>query len=351
MLLGTLGTAPAAPAGTGLPTATTCPGHLAEKARCYSGQDANGAYYTMAVPKRWNGSLVVHAHGGPDFSYDASTPTEDLERWAVMVDEGYAWAASSYRRGGYGVRMAAADTENVRRLFADRFARPERTYLHGQSWGGNVAAKVTETHGSKRGDHGIRQWLDIGTGIPTEPNLHQVAQAVAPEALVVYADNDPLVLKYAERLMRSTPQGRTTYIEADINDPEALLNAPELAEVLDLDQPVALSLNAVLHFVPDAQDPYGIVNRLRAALPSGSALALSHCTPDFDPETWRKVTDFYQNAGTPGQVRSKAEVARFFEGLDLIDPGIVIGHRWRPDTEPTASDAEVSTWAAVGIKP
>ncbi|MBQ1092790.1 hypothetical protein [Streptomyces sp. B93] len=151
MLLGALGTAPAAPADTGLPTATTCPGHLAEKARCYSGQDANGAYYTMAVPRRWNGSLVVHAHGGPDFSYDASTPTEDLERWAVMVDEGYAWAASSYRRGGYGVRMAAADTENVRRLFADRFGRPERTYLHGQSWGGNVAAKVTETHGRKRG--------------------------------------------------------------------------------------------------------------------------------------------------------------------------------------------------------
>ncbi|MBC7267306.1 MAG: SAM-dependent methyltransferase [Streptomyces sp.] len=230
--------------------------------------------------------------------------------------------------------------ESVAAVFPGVFvcARETRAFMHRAT---RVLAR----------DHGIRQWLDIGTGIPTEPNLHQVAQAVAPEARVVYADNDPLVLKYAERLMRSTPQGRTTYIEADINDPEALLNAPELAEVLDLDQPVALSLNAVLHFVPDAQDPYGIVNRLRAALPSGSALALSHCTPDFDPETWRKVTDIYQNAGTPGQVRSKAEVARFFEGLDLIDPGIVIGHRWRPDTEPTASDAEVSTWAAVGIKP
>ncbi|MBQ1092822.1 SAM-dependent methyltransferase [Streptomyces sp. B93] len=230
--------------------------------------------------------------------------------------------------------------ESVAAVFPGVFvcARETRAFMHRAT---RVLAR----------DHGIRQWLDIGAGIPTEPNLHQVAQAVAPEARVVYADNDPLVLKYAERLMRSTPQGRTTYIEADINDPEALLNAPELAEVLDLDQPVALSLNAVLHFVPDAQDPYGIVNRLLAALPPGSALALSHCTPDFDPETWRKVTDIYQNAGTPGQVRSKAEVARFFDGLDLIDPGIVIGHRWRPDTEPTASDAEVSTWAAVGIKP
>src|SRR3954466_13289134 len=93
-------------------------------------------------------------------------------------------------------------------------------------------------------EHGIRQWLDIGTGIPTEPNLHQVAQSVVPQARVVYADNDPLVLKYAETLMRSAPEGRTTYIEADANDPDSLLSAPELAEVLDLTQPVALSLNA-----------------------------------------------------------------------------------------------------------
>ncbi|MGW0758561.1 alpha/beta hydrolase family protein [Streptomyces sp. NPDC002814] len=149
-VVGTLGTAPAAPADTAQPAAATCPAGLEGKASCYSGRDANGAYYTMAVPKHWNGSLVVHAHGGPDFSYDESTTTEDLERWAVMVDEGYAWVASSYRRGGYGVRMAAADTENIRRLFVHHFGRPDRTYLHGQSWGGNVAAKVAETHGEKR---------------------------------------------------------------------------------------------------------------------------------------------------------------------------------------------------------
>lgn len=149
--VGTVGAAPATPAATPHPTAATCPGHLAEKATCHTGRDANGAYYTMAVPEHWNGSLVVHAHGGPDFSYDASTPTEDLERWAVMVDEGYAWAGSSYRRGGYGVRMAAADTENVRRLFVSHFGRPDRTYLHGQSWGGNVAAKAAETYGGKPG--------------------------------------------------------------------------------------------------------------------------------------------------------------------------------------------------------
>jgi len=200
-------------------------------------------------------------------------------------------------------------------------------------------------------EHGIRQWLDIGTGIPTEPNLHQVAQSVVADARVVYADNDPLVLKYAERLMRSTPQGRTTYIEADVNDPGALLNAPELAAVLDLDRPVALSLNALMHFITDAQDPYGIVNRLLAVLPSGSALALSHCTPDFDPGTWQKVTDIYNGAGTPVQFRSRQDVARFFEGLDLLDPGVAVGHRWRPDGASEATDAEVSLWTGVGIKP
>ncbi|WP_131544151.1 MULTISPECIES: hypothetical protein [unclassified Streptomyces] len=135
------------------PEAADCPSVLAGKARCYTGRDAQGAHYAIAVPTRWNGSLVVHAHGGPDLG-EASDParsTGDLERWAVMVKEGYAWAGSSYRRGGYGTRMAAADTESVRRVFVDRFGRPGRTYLHGQSWGGNVAAKVAETYGRKPG--------------------------------------------------------------------------------------------------------------------------------------------------------------------------------------------------------
>ncbi|MFJ3898822.1 SAM-dependent methyltransferase [Streptomyces sp. NPDC090083] len=207
-------------------------------------------------------------------------------------------------------------------------------------------------------EHGIRQWLDIGTGIPTEPNLHQVAQSVVPEARVVYADNDPLVLKYAERLMRSTQQGRTAYVQADVNDPDTLLDSPEVAEILDFDKPIALSLNALLHFVTDDQDPYGLVERLVSVLPSGSALAISHVTADFDPEAWAKVTAIYNEAGTPVKVRSRDEVARFFTGLDLLDPGIAVGHHWRPapmgeqwseDEAPT--DAKVSLWTGVGIKP
>lgn len=144
--------APAQAAAPG-PAPAACPPALAEKARCYTGQDAHGAHYAIAVPTRWNGSLVVHAHGGPDLgaASDPARSTDDLARWAVMVDEGYAWAGSSYRRGGYGTRMAAADTESVRRLFVSSFGRPERTYVHGQSWGGNVAAKVAEVYGTRRG--------------------------------------------------------------------------------------------------------------------------------------------------------------------------------------------------------
>ncbi|MFI6939175.1 alpha/beta hydrolase family protein [Streptomyces sp. NPDC050418] len=132
-----------------------CPAAIGDKASCYTGRDANGAYYAMAIPKDWNGDLVVHAHGGPDLG-DASDPArsvEDLDRWSVMVDEGYAWAGSSYRRGGYGTRMGAIDTENVRRQFVAEFGTPGRTFLHGQSWGGDVAAKTLEMYGDRRGPY------------------------------------------------------------------------------------------------------------------------------------------------------------------------------------------------------
>ncbi|MFH0521816.1 hypothetical protein ACHBTE_32135 [Streptomyces sp. M41] len=135
------------------PAPADCPAELVGKASCYTGRDVSGAYYAMAVPADWNGSLVVHAHGGPDLGAesDPARSLDDLGRWSVMVKEGYAWAGSSYRRGGYGTRMAAADTESVRRLFVGEFGRPKRTFVHGQSWGGNVAAKVVETYGGQRG--------------------------------------------------------------------------------------------------------------------------------------------------------------------------------------------------------
>ncbi|MFJ4921607.1 SAM-dependent methyltransferase [Streptomyces sp. NPDC088725] len=200
---------------------------------------------------------------------------------------------------------------------------------------------------------GLRQFLDIGTGIPTRPNLHQVAQRAAPDARVVYADNDPIVLRHAEALMRSTPEGRTAYIQADVRDPESILAARELHEILDLSRPVALSLNALLHFVPDEDHPYDTVRTLLDALPSGSYLVLSHCTPDFDREMIDRVLDVYHGGGIPAQVRTEAEVRRFFHGLELVEPGLTVPHRWRPDGETLAgaTDEAVSFYAGVARKP
>ncbi|MCM2577578.1 SAM-dependent methyltransferase [Streptomyces meridianus] len=207
-------------------------------------------------------------------------------------------------------------------------------------------------------EHGIRQWLDIGTGIPTSPNLHEVAQSVVPDARVVYADNDPIVLAHAQALMTSSEEGRTAYIEADARDPESILSAPELAETLDLDRPIAVSLNALLHFMPDDTDPYGVVRRLVDAVPSGSALAISHVTGDFDPVAISAIADVYRASGTPAAMRTRAEVAKFFAGLDLIEPGVSVAHRWRPESAEgmavvgeDLTDANTSLWVGVAIKP
>ncbi|TDC25693.1 SAM-dependent methyltransferase [Streptomyces sp. 8K308] len=207
---------------------------------------------------------------------------------------------------------------------------------------------------------GIRQFLDIGTGIPTSPNLHEVVQSVAPECRVVYVDNDPLVLAHAQALLDSSPEGRTAYLRADGTDPKSILSAPELTSTLDLTRPVALSLCAVLHFMPDDRDPYGVVKTLVDAVPSGSALTISHATPDFDPVATAKAVEIYRASGTPAQVRTRAEVERFFAGLDLVEPGLEVAHRWRPYessarlhvlARETMTDAEVSLLAGVAFKP
>jgi hypothetical protein len=196
---------------------------------------------------------------------------------------------------------------------------------------------------------GMRQFLDIGTGIPTQPNLHQVAQEIIPEARVVYADYDPIVLRHAEALMRSAPEGRTTYIQADARRPDDILQATQLHETIDLEQPVALSLNALLHFIPDEDGAYAIVRRLVDALAPGSHLVISHCTPDFAAEMWAGVEEVYRRGGIPLQVRGREEVVRFFDGLELVEPGVVVPHAWHPDGTGVAgtSDASVSMWAGV----
>jgi SAM-dependent methyltransferase len=204
------------------------------------------------------------------------------------------------------------------------------------------------------GEAGIRQFLDIGTGIPTEPNLHQVAQRVAQDARVVYVDNDPLVLAHARALLTGTPAGRTAYVDADITTPDAILTAADLRATLDLDRPLAISLIALLHFIPDDRHPREIVAHLMDAVPSGSFLVLSHATTDFDPATFAEIERIYREGGMAAQFRTRIEFADFFTGLELVDPGIVVPHRWRPDDTHTGGsemDAQISFYAAVARKP
>ncbi|MYX28589.1 SAM-dependent methyltransferase [Streptomyces sp. SID8381] len=201
---------------------------------------------------------------------------------------------------------------------------------------------------------GIEQFLDIGTGIPTSPNLHEVAQAVNPRARIIYTDNDPIVLAHARALLRSRPEGSTAYMQADVTDPDALLKHPVLSSAFDFDAPIALSLNALLHFITDRNDAHGIVERLKDALPSGSTLTISHVTPDFDPAAIARLTSVYEAAGTPGQARTLEEISAFFAGWDLLEPGLTPVLRWRPDPdEPhlNVTDAEAALYAGIARKP
>ncbi|MEX5709437.1 methyltransferase [Parafrankia soli] len=201
------------------------------------------------------------------------------------------------------------------------------------------------------GELGIRQFLDIGTGIPTSPNLHEVAQEIAPETRVVYTDNDPIVLAHARALLTSTPEGRTSYLHSDVRDIDHILGAQELKETLDLTRPVALSLIAVFHFLSDSDDPYGIIRRLVDALPSGSYVALTHLTADFDP-AMLAVQETYLSRGVPMHLRDRAQVERFFDGLELLEPGLQVVHRWRPDGAVPAdlTDAAVSIYGGLAYK-
>lgn len=197
---------------------------------------------------------------------------------------------------------------------------------------------------------GIRQFLDVGTGIPTEPNLHEIVQAVAPTSRVVCVDNDPIVLAHARALLTSTPEGRTAYIDADLRDPESILTAPEFVTTLDVTQPVALSIIAILQFIPD-EAAYGIVQRLMAPLPSGSYLALSTATADAGPGVLL-AAEIYRAQGIFVTIRTKAEVERFFEGLELIEPGIQLTHHWRPDeTTVGIADTDSAMYGAIARKP
>lgn len=199
-------------------------------------------------------------------------------------------------------------------------------------------------------DAGIRQFLDIGCGIPTACNTHQVAQKVAPECRIVYVDHDPVVLAHAHKLLRSGPEGGTDFLLGDLRQPERIL--PAAAETLDLTQPVAIILVAVLHFIRDEDDPYGIVQRLIQAIPSGSHLVVLHMASDLGEEMGQVVERHNEAKVQDAAVlRDHDQIARFFEGLELVEPGLVQPDRWRPDSGRSPNGLVLPSYGGVGRKP
>ena len=197
-------------------------------------------------------------------------------------------------------------------------------------------------------DYGIRQFLDIGTGLPTADNTHDVAQRAAPESRIVYADYDPVVLAHARALLTSSPEGETDYIEADLRETDTILSAA--ARTLDFSKPVAILLLAVLHFIPDEDDPYAIVRKLMDAVPSGSFLVIVHAPSDRSPEEMAEHTRRYNESGAEFmRPRSQEEILRFFTGLELIGPGVAPLSEWLPKGQ--AGPASGEAVAGVGRKP
>jgi S-adenosyl methyltransferase len=196
---------------------------------------------------------------------------------------------------------------------------------------------------------GIRQFLDIGTGLPNLDNTHEVAQRVAPESRIVYVDNDPSVLAHARAILVSQPEGETSYLHADLRDPEAILT--QAAQTLDFEKPVAVMLLGILYMIPDTDEPYPIVARLMEAVAPGSYLVISHPASDVDPDAAAEAARQYDSMLPTSQTnRTRAQVMRFFEGLRLLEPGVVPLNRWRPDANDREPRIEISSWGGLAQK-
>jgi hypothetical protein len=240
----------------------------------------------------------------------------------IKTDQPHTARIWNYWLGGkdhYEVDQQAGD--QIRKLHPGigDYAQADRQFL-----GRAVRHLVTEA--------GIRQFLDIGTGLPTADNTHEVAQRHAPESRIVYVDNDPIVLAHAEALLTSTPEGRTDYLDEDLRNVDTILE--HARRTLDFGKPVALMLLGVVIFVEDDEEAYGIVRRLMDALPSGSHLVLSHTITRADMPDVDAAVAFWNEHGTPKLTQRTPEaVTRFFDGLDLLEPGVVSCNHWRPDTD------------------
>ncbi|MEV5572962.1 SAM-dependent methyltransferase [Spirillospora sp. NPDC052269] len=228
-------------------------------------------------------------------------------------------------------RERAREAVSVDPLFP-RVVRENRAFL------GRVARFLAE-------ECGIDQFLDIGTGLPTQDNVHQIVQRINPDASVVYVDNDPVVLAHGRALLADN--NRTTVIQADFRDPGAILAHPVVRRLIELDRPVALLLLAILHFVPDAAEPHAVLAELRDALPRGSYLAITHGSPDLRPDVVHRLEEIYSRTASPALARSHEDVLRFFGDFEMIDPGLVWVPWWRPEEEP-ADDSDL-VWFLGGV--
>ena len=196
---------------------------------------------------------------------------------------------------------------------------------------------------------GIRQFLDIGTGLPNLDNTHEVAQRIAPESRIVYVDNDPAVLAHARAILVSQPEGATAYLHADLRDPETIL--AQAAETLDFEKPVAVMMLGILYMVPDADGPYPIVGRLMEAVAPGSYLVISHPASDVDADAAAEAARQYDSMLPTSQTnRNQDQVSKFFHGLRLLEPGVVQLNRWRPDANDREPRVEISSWGGLGHK-
>lgn len=269
----------------------------------------------------------------------------DVEAEPVVIDTGVAHAARIYDHYLGGIDNFAVDREAAERAAAVHpggMATVRASVRANRAFLGQAVRYLAL-------DAGVRQFLDIGTGIPNADNVHGVAQQVAPDSRVVYVDNDPVVLAHAHELLRSTPQGATAYVNGDLRDPKEILLRAEAT--LDLTEPVAVMVLGVLHFFPDGDDPYGIVARLLDAVAPGSHLVVSHLAADIHRGEMATVAErFNRTTNETWVLRTHVEVAHFFAGLDLVDPGVVQVNRWRPvATTPTPPDGGTNPlWVGVG---
>ncbi len=240
----------------------------------------------------------------------------------------------------------AADRASAEEIERNSFSTVRLAANENRRFLGRIVSHLAEREG-------VRQFLDIGAGLPAANNVHEVAQRVDPRSRIVYVDNDPIVLAHARALLRSAPEGATAYIDADVRDPASILKDPDLRATLDLTQPVALTLLAIMHFVSDAEGPADIVRQLWDALPSGSFVVITHATSDhLAPDRREASKRANQRAGVPFQLRTSEEFAHFFAGLSLLPPGITSVVNWRPPIEaPTSVVEKVSMLCGVARVP